>query len=383
MESYKRYIANKELKAVHKMIDHLPQPTMFGGGSKPRRFVQTSSTDYDYPSSLAVGNITGRPEYTLADNFFDGRYPLGADPRTWTPPHLQGGDAFGDFFKDTFGHLGDEYGPVNPVKLGYDIGYNHLGPAIFGKGRKGRKKGGDFWGDFGNGFKRGFTGVMNPVMDIAAPVLKDAAKDAIVGAIRGKGRKPRNSVKGGDFWGDFGNGFKRGFTGVMNPVMDIAAPVLKDAAKDAIVGAIRGKGRKPRNSVKRGGFGWGDISRGFQEVGKTLAPGLKDIGNELAPIARDVAKDAIVGAIKGKGRKSVKKGGFGWGDIVSGFHAVDNITRPIAKELLPIAVKGALGAGRKRSPSARNQIVKQVMREKGLSLPQASKYVKDYGLYKK
>jgi hypothetical protein len=330
MESYKRYIANKELQGVHKMIDHLPQPTMFGGGSKPRRFVQTSSTDYDYPSSLAVGNITGRPEYTLADNFFDGRYPLGADPRTWTPPHLQGGDAFGNWFKSTFAPIAKPYEAIgiNPLTAGYDLGYNHLGPAIFGKGRKGRKK-------------------------------------------------------GGDFWGDFGNGFKRGFTGVMNPVMDIAAPVLKDAAKDAIVGAIRGKGRKPRNSVKRGGFGWGDISRGFQEVGKTLAPGLKDIGNELAPIARDVAKDAIVGAIKGKGRKSVKKGGFGWGDIVSGFHAVDNITRPIAKELLPIAVKGALGAGRKRSPSARNQIVKQVMREKGLSLPQASKYVKDYGLYKK
>ena len=42
------------------MIDHVPRPTMFGDGSKPRRFVQTASTDYDYPRSLAVGNITGR-----------------------------------------------------------------------------------------------------------------------------------------------------------------------------------------------------------------------------------------------------------------------------------------------------------------------------------
>jgi hypothetical protein len=37
--------------------------------------------------------------------------------------------------------------------------------------------------------------------------------------------------------------------------------------------------------------------------------------------------------------------------------------------------------GRKRKPSARGEIVKKVMREQGLSLPQASKYVKENGLY--
>jgi hypothetical protein len=35
-----------------------------------------------------------------------------------------------------------------------------------------------------------------------------------------------------------------------------------------------------------------------------------------------------------------------------------------------------------KKPSARGAIVKKVMKEKGLSLPQASKYVKDHGLYK-
>jgi hypothetical protein len=41
-----------------------------------------------------------------------------------------------------------------------------------------------------------------------------------------------------------------------------------------------------------------------------------------------------------------------------------------------------MGSGRKkRAPSARNLVVKKVMREKGLSLPQASKYVKEHGLY--
>ena len=41
-----------------------------------------------------------------------------------------------------------------------------------------------------------------------------------------------------------------------------------------------------------------------------------------------------------------------------------------------------MSAGRKkRAPSARGAIVKKVMHEKGLSLPQASKYVKEHGLY--
>jgi hypothetical protein len=42
-------------------------------------------------------------------------------------------------------------------------------------------------------------------------------------------------------------------------------------------------------------------------------------------------------------------------------------------------VGGASCGGRK--PSARGEIVKKVMREQGLSLPQASKYVKERGLY--
>jgi hypothetical protein len=39
------------------------------------------------------------------------------------------------------------------------------------------------------------------------------------------------------------------------------------------------------------------------------------------------------------------------------------------------------GGRKKRAPSARNEIVKKVMAERGLSLPQASKYVKEHNLY--
>jgi hypothetical protein len=40
-----------------------------------------------------------------------------------------------------------------------------------------------------------------------------------------------------------------------------------------------------------------------------------------------------------------------------------------------------MGGRKKRAPSARGVIVKKVMAERGLSLPQASKYVKEQGLY--
>ena len=35
----------------------------------------------------------------------------------------------------------------------------------------------------------------------------------------------------------------------------------------------------------------------------------------------------------------------------------------------------------RKAPSVRGEIVKRVMREQGLKLPDASKYVKDHGLY--
>jgi len=43
--------------------------------------------------------------------------------------------------------------------------------------------------------------------------------------------------------------------------------------------------------------------------------------------------------------------------------------------------KKNIGGRKTRAPSARGEIVKKVMREHGLSLPQASKYVKENGLY--
>jgi hypothetical protein len=45
---------------------------------------------------------------------------------------------------------------------------------------------------------------------------------------------------------------------------------------------------------------------------------------------------------------------------------------------VPDPIMRIMGKGR---PSARGAIVKRIMKEKNLSLPMASKYVKEHGLY--
>lgn len=59
---YNDLIANKVLDNIDRGILGLPQPTMFGG-KRMRKFVLPASTEYDYPSSLSVGNLgTAQPD---------------------------------------------------------------------------------------------------------------------------------------------------------------------------------------------------------------------------------------------------------------------------------------------------------------------------------
>ena len=44
---------------------------------------------------------------------------------------------------------------------------------------------------------------------------------------------------------------------------------------------------------------------------------------------------------------------------------------------------GTLGISSEKRPSARNVLVRQIMKEKGMSLPQASRHIKENNLYKK
>lgn len=69
---------------------------------------------------------------------------------------------------------------------------------------------------------------------------------------------------------------------------------------------------------------------------------------------------------------------------VYGERGVQALKKKIAKNYIQehsVGRGAGDGAARKRKPSARNEIVRQVMRERGVSLPEASSIVKREGLY--
>jgi hypothetical protein len=151
----------------------------------------------------------------------------------------------------------------------------------------------------------------------------------------GKGRKPR-AKKGGKL-PSIGDVFKG--------VARVAEPIAKDIGTKMIMKAV-GLGRKPR--AKKGG----EISggKGFDFLGA-----VKSIGHavgEPVGMATEALAKATLGKALGLGRK---KGG-----AISG---------------------GAISGGASRGRSVRAEIVKKVMREKGLKMIEASKYVKAHNLY--
>jgi hypothetical protein len=84
--------------------------------------------------------------------------------------------------------------------------------------------------------------------------------------------------------------------------------------------------------------------------------------------------------IRGKARGG-KKSSF-----LSGLSSVGKALAPVAKDVfVPLAKEVATEAIRSKmrggARSARNEIVKQVMQQMQMSLPMASKYVKEHGLY--
>jgi len=114
------------------------------------------------------------------------------------------------------------------------------------------------------------------------------------------------------------------------------------------------------------------IKKGISTVGHYVAPVLKEVGKEVLPIIKKeglnalknyiapAAETALVAAGRQKKNHKVIRGGYDSDSDDDGSHK---------------------SGGRK--PNARAQIVKKVMASKGLSMIEASKYVKAHNLYKK
>jgi hypothetical protein len=271
MDDYNHLISSHILDNYENMVHTAPQPTMFGG-KRVRKYVLPASTEYDYPSSLAVGNPNMEDVGGEFWKDFTGMKGKGGKRG------MKGGDAV----RDVVGEIGSVLNPVNAIKL-------------FGLGR-GKK-----------GMKGGF--------DISNPLL----------------------------WGyDLGH--------------DVIGPALFG----------KGKGRPKKSHAKGAGF-----FDSIKSVGKA-------VGRELAPVAKEVAVDLAKDYIKSKASGS--KGGVMLRNDMSQFHS--NVYPPALASYHARAGKRATlpKSGAKRN-SARGAIVAEIMRKKGLTLPQASKYVKEHNLY--
>jgi len=137
----------------------------------------------------------------------------------------------------------------------------------------------------------------------------------------------------------------------------------------AVAARPHGIGRGRRG--KRGGFGWGDVMNlGKQAVGAVQSaasnPMLQQLASAAAPYAMQAAQRYAPGAVSAANR------------AVGAYHAVN--ANPYGQAALG-AVRSRVGLGRrKRAPTAHSLAVGQVMKQTGMGLAQASKYVKENGL---
>jgi len=123
------------------------------------------------------------------------------------------------------------------------------------------------------------------------------------------------------------------------------------------------------HKMSGGGF-WGDVWNGVKKVGRAV---VAPAGNALGAMVGM----PMAGTFADQGLKLAGLGRSGGNDSESDEECMNGggYANPSSERRQPLSAHG--GRGR----SARAEIVKKVMREKGLSMIEASKYVKAHGLY--
>jgi len=361
-------------------ISHYGQPHMLPrhGG---RFNLQGYSNPYDYPSTLGAGHC------------------------------MEGGGMSGGInWKAIGNHLVSGLGKATQ-------GLTKMGLSYAGMGRSGgARSGGNIFGKLG----KVATGALQKV---APRLIEEGMKYAMGGA------RPhishltehelpllyhlkKNEIKalhGAGFFSDLG----KIATGVLGQVVDKAGPKLIDAGLEYALGSGRSGGRRGRprkhhmvhphhmsHHMEGAGF-WGDVGKGLKQVGNVFKPivgvnpveafqGGYDWGEELGT--------KLAGGKKPRGRPRkhhahhMKGAGF-WGDlgkIATG--VVGQVVDKAGPKLIDEGLKYALGSGRsggratlpasgRLRNTARGDIVRAIMEQRGVNLPTASRIVKQEGLY--
>jgi len=233
----------------------------------------------------------------------------------------------------------------------------------------------------------------------------DVGKQLLVAKLKG-GRKK----KGGANVGEQIASVAKNLAPFAPLLMGLGRPAPKSKAD--VVDALKDLGAKKSHSLKKlkeivmqggkytfGDFGK-DVGKTALDVGKQLLVAklqggkytLGDFGKDVGKTALDVGKQLLVAKLQGgRKKKATKEGGINLKDVVdsavpsianlvkSADPAVKNQVASVAKSVAS-KVKSAVGAGGRNK---RAEIVKKVMKDRGVSMIQASSIVKKEGLYKK
>jgi hypothetical protein len=373
LENYNASIADMIRDSEWDMIHNLPQPNMFGG-RRPRAH-PIPAMNFS-PSSLSVGGSPYSGYYggALLHGPIYGAHPM------------HGGFGWSDI-----ANVGKSIASVAaPVakEIAVDVGKDALKSYLTGKGRRGRPRkhaqGGFGWSDIAN--------VGKSIASVAAPIAKEVAvdvgKDALKSYLTGKGMpRPRGRPRKHH-----------------TPIHPYGGAMISptDFAHYLSTPHIVGRGGLVHNNgivsqplsdirLRRGG----KVPKWLQSVGDALNPSTSPIAKE---VYKDVGTAAALAALglghpHKRGRKAralaqhyaAAHGGFGWKDVGNAFKSVgsfvgNEIVAPVAKDVGKDLLKSAL-TGKGGARAQRGAIVKQVMKQHGLSLPAASKFIKEQGLY--
>jgi hypothetical protein len=392
MQEYNNGISQTLMNNVYKgIIKGTPQPDMLGG-KRARLHPKAGLTQYDYPSTLAVGH------------------------RKIHQPDLLGAGFWKDFGK------GFKQGLVGSAQVAAPI----LGEvakdaaASYLRGGVARKRGGKY--SIGKFFKDAGD-VLHPIYKEVAPVAKDVAvsvaKDAIKSYLKGGalmsnhpdefhrsiypkalesyhpmeshaygGRKidydsdsDDEEMTGGDlkhYWAavkalkdQHGITTKEARLRIRDKLAPYApsepkkrGPNKRTTSKSAETTAK--KTRKPRANAPIGLNALADLINIHQKRKRTTK-------TEVVPKSKKNAAKAAVARFLQTG---------------AGRHNFLDDAVKVSKSVAPFVPLMMMAAGRKQLPRsghkrniARGDIVGSIMRQHGLSLPEASKFVKEHGLY--
>jgi len=214
--------------------------------------------------------------------------------------------------------------------------YNLAAGAVgLGHKRRGRKAhGGAFFDDF----MTGFNSVMKPGMAVLKPFMALAGPEGMAAAAAasalGYGKRGRKAHHRG--------GMK------ISQFLPFPANVI---------GSMAGLGHHKRRNHKRGGFGLNDIM-GLVNQGQNIFNQAKPVVSGLKPFLPMLGEygNQAHGLLSSIGLGHRRRRGRGGSRLIGAGGAIDGRT-------------------------ARASVVREVMAERGLTLPQASKVVKEEGLY--